>query len=412
MRVPRGNGRPAFTLIELLVVIFLILLLAALAAAFYPDISRSNRSSTGASSLQGWLLIAKQRAKRDGLPTGIRFITGENGGFAFCTQMVYIQQPPDFAVGRCTATSSPNTTPMTATLNTNVQASQYTQAGYEDQFDVQNGDYFELYGGSYIRQIFSVTASPSSTTLSMLPAAGRGQSMPVLGTSTSPVVPTTGLATNPGPNYRIIRQPRELPGEPILTLPYNIAIDMNKGSNVGGIAGNTQTFSNPPTRTSLNPTSSYSYREIVFSPAGAVVGAGNQNPYDGQIYLWVRDIAVPDISSDPEQGYPTIVSVQTRSGFISAYPVTKIPSTTTTLTAAITTLTQTTITVASAAGINPNMVLQINSEQLQVTNIAGTTLTVVRAVNNTTAATHVNGATVSVNVDPFYYTKVARSSGL
>jgi prepilin-type N-terminal cleavage/methylation domain-containing protein len=410
MNGPRGKGRPAFTLIELMVVVGLILLLAGLAAAFYPDIATSNRASTGASSLQGWLLIAKQRAKRDGLPTGIRFIPGESGGFSFCTQMVYIQQPADFAVGRCTATSSPNTIPMTATLNTNVQASQYTQGGYESEFDVQNGDYFELYGGGYIRQINSVSASSGSTTLTMLSPL-TNKSMPILGTSTSPVV-TTSSASNPGPNYRIIRQPRELAGEPILNLPYNVAIDLNKGSNVGGVAGNTQTFSNPPTRTSLNPTSSYSYREIVFSPAGAVIGAGNQNPYDGQIYLWVRDMSVLDISSDPEQGYPTIISIQTRSGFISAYPVAKIPSATTTLTAAITTTTQTTMNVASAAGINLNMILQINNEQLQVTNISGTTITVVRGANNTAPATHVIGATVSVNVDPFYYTKVARSSGL
>jgi hypothetical protein len=304
----------------LIVVMGIILLLASLAVAFYPDISTSERATRGASSLQGWLLIAKQRAKRDGLPTGLRFLVFTSGGFNFCNQMVYIQQPPDFAVGRCTATSAPTVIPMTATLNVNVQGSQYTQLGAEDEFDVQNGDYFELYGGGYLRQIFSVsTSSTPSSTLTML----NPQSWPTPGTGTSPVVaPST--AANPGPNYRIVRQPRELPGEPVLTLPYNVAIDLNTASNVGGVAGNTQTFSNPPIRTSLNPTSTYNYREVVFSPAGAVIGSGNQNPYDGQIYLWVRDITVPNIAPDPQQGNPTVIAVQTRSGLIGAYPVAPI----------------------------------------------------------------------------------------
>jgi prepilin-type N-terminal cleavage/methylation domain-containing protein len=333
MNTPHRSARRAFTLVELLIVMALILLLAALAVVFYPDLSTSERARRGALNIQGWMLIAKQRAKRDGLPTGLRFLTystmaptGRN--CTFCNQIVYIQQPPDFAVGRCTATSAPDVTPMTATLNTNVQASQYSQTGAEDEFDIQNGDYFELYGGGFVRQILSVsvTTSPSpSSTLTMLynnPLAGSTQlSMPMLGSTTSPSVPATS-PTNAGPNYRVIRQPRELPGEPVLTLPNNVAIDLTSpGSPVGGVAGVTiQAWSNPPVRTSLNPTSTFQYKEIVFSPTGAVIGSGNQNPYDGQIYLWVRDITVLDITSDPQQGDPTLVSVQTRSGLIGAYP--------------------------------------------------------------------------------------------
>jgi prepilin-type N-terminal cleavage/methylation domain-containing protein len=307
--------RPAFTLVELLVVMALILVLAALAVAFYPDISTSERASRGAGNVQSWLLIAKQRAKRDRLPTGIRFLpyTAPGTSLIFCNQMQYIQQPPDYAVGRCTAVGTdPFTAAMTATINTNIQSSQYAQAD-EAEFDVQNGDYFELYGGGFIRQIFSVSPSSSTTTLTMLTSSAAYP-----GSSTSPTITTTS-ATNPGPNYRIVRQPRELPGEPILTLPYNIAIDLN---TAGGV-----TLSNPPQRTSLNPTTSYFYYEIVFSPSGAVIGSGNQNPYDGQIYLWVRDVTVPDVSADLLQGLPTIVSVQTRSGLIGAYPVAPITST-------------------------------------------------------------------------------------
>jgi Tfp pilus assembly protein FimT len=311
-------------LIELLVVVALILLLAVLAVVFYPDISTSERATRGASNIQGWLLIAKQRAKRDGLPTGLRFLTyTTSAGSTFCNEIVYIQQPPDFAVGRCTAVTTLGSGALQATLNTNVQGSQYTAAGTENEFDVQNGDYLELYGGGYIRQIFSISTSSSTTTLTTLT-----NSAAYPGASTSPSVPTTA-ATSPGPNYRIVRQPRELPGEPTLTLPYNVGIDLTTpGSNVGGVSGATvAAWSNPPVRTSLNPTSTYSYREVVFSPAGAVIGSGNQQPYDGQIYLWVRDLTVANITSDPQQGDPTIIAVQTRSGLIGAYPVAPINTT-------------------------------------------------------------------------------------
>jgi prepilin-type N-terminal cleavage/methylation domain-containing protein len=325
--------RQAFTLVELIIVMAIILLLATLAVAFFPDISTSDRATRGASSVQSWLLTAKQRAKRDGLPTGIRFLVytttipsgPQAGTYTFCNQMEYIQQPPDFAVGRVFATSAPSATPMTVGLNTNIRTSQYTASGFEDEYDVQNGDYFELYGGGFIRQINTVSAPMGSAT-SKLTMLSNSDSYPGSSTTTSPTVITTP-ATNPGPNYRIIRQPRELPGEPILTLPYNIAIDLNTGTSVGGVSGNTVTFSNPPKRTSLNTSPVYQYYEIVFSPTGSVIGSGNQNPYDGQIYLWVRDITVANIASDPQQGVPTIISVQTRTGTIAAYPVAPITST-------------------------------------------------------------------------------------
>jgi prepilin-type N-terminal cleavage/methylation domain-containing protein len=479
MNTTRLRFRPAFTLVEIIVVMTIILVLASLAVAFYPDISTSERATRGASSLQEWLLIAKQRAKRDGLPTGLRFLPFTNGTQTFCNQMVYIQQPPDFAVGRCTAVTNGSSGSLQAMLNVNVQGSQYTQGGTlapEDEFDVQNGDYLELYGSGYVHQIFTVT--PSGTT-SLLQTLGNSAAYPGVLTSPTLCTPLTTLsaavtsttsttisvtantginlndmlqidyewlqvtnisgttltvtrgfdsttasvhangetvydanlipANKPGPNYRIIRQPRELPGEPTLILPYNISIDMNTGSNVAGVSGNTQTFSNPPKRSSLNPSTLYSYFEIIFSPTGSVIGSGNQSPYDGQIYLWVRDTSVLNIASDPQQGDPTIIAVQTRSGLIGAYSVAPVRSTT--LTAAVTAA-QTTITVASSALINVNDVLKIDSEELEVTNVSGTTLTVVRGFAGTTAAAHANSDTVYDNIDPFYFTKVARSSGL
>jgi len=65
---------------------------------------------------------------------------------------------------------------------------------------------------------------------------------------------------------------------------------------------------------------------------------------------------------------------------------TTVPATT--LAAAITSTTATSITVASSAGFAVNDYVQIDAEAIRISAIAGTTLTVVRAQLGTTAATH------------------------
>jgi prepilin-type N-terminal cleavage/methylation domain-containing protein len=68
----RTGRRAGFTLIEMLVVLFIIVILATLVVAIAPRISEQSRAARGADQLQGWLLIAKQRAKNGGRPAGLR----------------------------------------------------------------------------------------------------------------------------------------------------------------------------------------------------------------------------------------------------------------------------------------------------------------------------------------------------
>lgn len=67
----------------------------------------------------------------------------------------------------------------------------------------------------------------------------------------------------------------------------------------------------------------------------------------------------------------------------------------TTLGAAISSTTATTITAASGSAVSVGQTALIDSEQLYVTGISSNTLTVVRGANGTTAATHSNGAALS-----------------
>src|SRR5262245_10839995 len=95
-------GRAGFTLIELIVVISFVILLATLAVVFLPGFQESQKAGQGCSQLQHWLLIAKQRAMRDQVNTGLRLnlLTTELNEAVpnrFITTLEYIQQPEDYA---------------------------------------------------------------------------------------------------------------------------------------------------------------------------------------------------------------------------------------------------------------------------------------------------------------------------
>ena len=139
--------RPAFTLIELLVVIALILVVTAIGVMAIPSVQDRNMQ-TGADQLQGWLLIAKQRAKREGLPTGLRFDFTNNQA----TQCVYIQQPDDYGIpgSSCTVNGTTVTFANGANVNGSTSVVDLNAAG------VQAGDYLEFYRGGGVYQIASV----------------------------------------------------------------------------------------------------------------------------------------------------------------------------------------------------------------------------------------------------------------
>lgn len=71
----------------------------------------------------------------------------------------------------------------------------------------------------------------------------------------------------------------------------------------------------------------------------------------------------------------------------------------TTLAAAITTTNETSITVTSSASFPAvDFIIAIDTEAMLVTNVAGTTWTVTRGYESSTAATHLNGAAVYHNI--------------
>jgi hypothetical protein len=300
---PRPRTRKALTLIELLVVITLILAVLAMGAAFYPKFNEGYKIVRGTDRLTSWLLIAKQRAKRDQLPTGVRLITNASTGFI--DQLVYIQQP-DPITGNYKYVYDPNATAGTAPggyiMNWTIPSAGTAQVDFTGvdfigaastpgQLDVglvQVGDYLEVNGGGGVYQINNVLLNNPLTPLA-----------PTL------MINFSGSTALPTPiyNFRILRQPRRLLGEDVLQMPPDVVID--PVSPAGGSL-------NIPSR--LPTGSSTPFLEILFSPAGGVIGQGTGTD---KICLWVRDSTLTPNTN----GGPAIIAIQVRTGFIATHPV-------------------------------------------------------------------------------------------
>ncbi len=278
MRRQQSNLRAGFTLIELMVVILLLLVLTTIAVLIVPTMFGQQRASEGASQLQGWLLIAKGRALRDQAPRGIRL--NIQAGTRFVTDLQYIEQPPDYGVNGSVMSG----------VNVGDTAVNFTGINFTggfanaSQYPVQAGDYLELKGGGPLYQITGVAA----TTLTL--------------SGSTPIASQVNATTQ----YRIIRQPRPLPGEDTLSLPQDVAIDLGLSGlgstniqNIQNGGGGNISFGSNATL------------DILFDRNGTVVGQAAA--YD-KIVLWVRDmtLAAPSAGSAGE-GDQSLITIYCRT---------------------------------------------------------------------------------------------------
>ncbi len=266
--------RPGLTLIELLVVIAILAALFTLGVLFVPRVQEREKVARGADRVQGALLISKQRALRDRAPSGVRLIP-DPANPALIRRLEYVQQPDDFSGGLCNGTPGG-----AASTTVNFSGVDFTGGGLATNLaPVQPGDYLEVFGGGLVHLITAVSG-PTSLTLAR------------------------PLAATPTSNYRVIRQPRILAGEQPVDVPPEVAIDLSPTPPLDVAAGSI------PTRT----VGGVPVREILFSPAGAVVGQGTASD---RIILWVRDTTLPS----PLEGGPRLITVYVRTGFIASHPV-------------------------------------------------------------------------------------------
>lgn len=270
--------RRAFTLLELMVVMGILLFLAALTAVYFPKFNASASVSTASERVVGALLIAKQRAKREQVPCGVRFIQ-EDGVW----KLQYVMVPDPYATGRFVSKSGASGGPWTLTFSGVDFTAQYGTSG-EEAYAVNIGDFVELYG-DVPRAISSVGA----TTLVV------GQDVVTTNVDVTP-------SANAPPNYRIHRGPRPLVGEQKVVLPSEVEVLLTIQGSATGVQG-------VPTRT----VNSQPYYEIVFTPSGSVARL-NTNVGSEVICFVLRDKNTPEVAAR------TIVTVVPNTGFLASHP--------------------------------------------------------------------------------------------
>jgi prepilin-type N-terminal cleavage/methylation domain-containing protein len=267
----RRPGRQGVTLVELLVVVTLLAILATLSVVFLPPLVSNDNRLRASDQVAQALLIAKQRAKREGRPIGVRLLLNPDDP-TLADELAFIEQPEPFGGGTCQSVDS------TGQVVTFASVDFTGGSTFLDEYLVQPGDYLEVRGGGTVHRVNAVTA----TTLTLASA---------LTTDATSFTATT--------SYRVLRQPRLLPNEPSQLVRNDVAIDLTLSRNI-------------PTRTL--PGAGTSVYEVLFAPSGAVTGQGTGG---GKVILWLHD--KNDATADPTTS--TLLAVQTRTGSIAAHPV-------------------------------------------------------------------------------------------
>lgn len=358
------SARAGYTLVELLVVMSLIILLAALALGVsQTGMFGSQKVISAGDRVSGWLLIAKQRAVRDGAPRGVRFFTSPGDPTRF-TEAQYIEAPDAWVpnpgqetnptgarivfVYAWTAGVAP--APNAVSLREVYYVGSTADLAEYDQ-RVSDGDSLVLpeFGKAFriTTANISVTAStylgpvfasplpgpsiPANTLLvggSIATSNARRMVLATLpdlsaaGTQVASVI-APHMATMTTYKFGFQRSPQPLLGEPALQLTGGTAIDYRQGmtsvalgatvdsqgyrTSFGGVAGPY----NPPTTfgvLAVTDTASVGGLtfDIIFSPSGQVL---NNNA--GLICLWVRDmskgVAHPRLDSTTGACDPSVV---------------------------------------------------------------------------------------------------------
>jgi type II secretory pathway pseudopilin PulG len=303
-------------LVELLVVMTIIIIIASITAAVLPSILRNGKAGQGANLIQGMLLAAKQRAIRDRMPAGVRFVIQQDTVTApsgmrrlVSTELDYVVQPDDFVVTGDSLTISGSTTPFTAqstTMDFGGGLGVGSANVVAEEQPVQIGDFLELAGGGLVTSIVGVQQTGGTGPYNQLKINSN---------------PSTGF---PVTDYRVIRGPRRAPGEDSVKLPADVAVLIADLPTTATGFGNYTYYSlNVPARKVPfgSATQASYYYEIVFSPTGTVTGLGTSS--GDKICLFVRDMTRGNLSTGIPSlgGDPALVVVNIRTGAIAIQPV-------------------------------------------------------------------------------------------
>jgi hypothetical protein len=264
----------------MLVVIGIIVVLATLSVAIIPSVQQRTKAARAADQIQGWLLIARERALRDRQPRGVRLLIDLDQRYGYVARnMVYIEQPDPFTGG--VASFDNNTLTKTGAYQQLINLVNVDITGGQADprlWLVQLGDFIQLQGGpSYVIRPEGFNPLTNTSIVSL--------AIPQFNAVNQPPGPTT--------NYLITRQPRPIADEKTLTLPDDVVIDLNSPilvpAGVPSPPAGVRLSAPDWTAGTIDPlTPNQILYDILFSPSGALVGnIGNGN---GKIILWFRDV--------------------------------------------------------------------------------------------------------------------------
>jgi hypothetical protein len=330
MRPTLTSRHAGFTLIELLVALAVaITIMAVSVAVLNTGVIESQRIITSADRVSQWLLTAKNRAKRDGRPRGVRFYRSATDP-SLLTEAQYIELPETFVPnplrdvsrGRIVLTYQ-QSNPATGIVDRRQVffASTLTSDVNLVRNTVHSGDFLMLpeFGHTYrieeVRNPSTISLPVPGGSPTTLPAVefllGRAtpnDSYPDLGAGFTPV-PATAGAAHFTHNFAFQLGPRPLFGEPVMQLSPEAVIDARSRAGT-------------PNATSLNVSTTGDF-DVLFAPSGQVL-----NQTVGLLAFLIRDPNKPDgfPSLDPLSNYDTagemaIVSVATKTGAIATHPV-------------------------------------------------------------------------------------------
>jgi len=270
-----ARKRTAMTLVELLVVMAIIVLFTAITAAFYPANQADRELSRFSSTVQSALLSARNRAKAERLPTGIRFYADPNSPTKVGS-VVLIQKPAPLdglSFGGVGVTETP---PMSGIFLLTFATTLVSGTG--DKI-ITGGDYIVLNTGETAR--FSGNVGTNQMQLDNL------------NTNTGFV---SNLQTNPQ-GYKIFRGAIDLSGD----TPFEL-------SNIIDIfyIGSTGSLTSPPILLSVSGAF-----DIIFNPDGSL----NNSTSDVYLHLHNFEVLAGDYSRD------AILAVRKMSGSIGVYEV-------------------------------------------------------------------------------------------
>jgi len=344
------HSRKAMTLVELLVVMAIVMMFATMVAVFFPSSNSSNQISKYSSTIQNALLGARNRAKSDRLPTGIRFYTGPITSSVFdpssnnpCLQVVTIQKPQDV---RGSNFSGITKAKLGAPLNIDglVRLNNVQAYSPDTGPNISNGDFIKLDTGETCllrgpaSQVFNTLGFPSPPSYppsSVLVDLGGGATRPidyfdistlsrdtsVTGFNSASQIVDSGfwsrLSDNPSVpifNYTLVRAPRELSSEPPFELDQSINIVLNSASLTNAI-GSTVSPSYPYSRTvgiQANPSGGNFYFDVLFNPSGSLESSSS-----GDVLIWLHQIEseIGNYSKD------AIIAIRKNNGAIGVYDV-------------------------------------------------------------------------------------------